>query len=62
MLIIFITFLFSFFEREANSIQTKGLVTNNGKGGVLHNGGGGHLKFYLYEKREAEEGAHKVFG
>ena len=28
----------------------KGLVTNNGEGGELHNGKGGHVKFYPYEK------------
>ena len=41
MLIIFITFLFSFFEREANSIQSKELVTNNGEGGGCYKMGGG---------------------
>ena len=33
------------------SVLTKGLVTNYGEGGGLQNGrGGGHVKFYPYEK------------
>ena len=45
----------------------KGLVTNSGEGG-LHNGrgggGGGQVKFYPYEKGEAEKvlALHKVLG
>ena len=49
----------------------KGLVTNYGEGGGLQNGrGGGHVKFYPYEKgggggkslSHAQGGAQKVLG
>ena len=50
----------------------KGLVTNYGEGGGLQNGrGGGHLKFYPYEKggggggksfSHSKGGAQKVLG
>ena len=48
---------------------TKGLVTNYGEGqGATKREGGGHMKFYPYEKGEggslshAEGGSHKVLG
>ena len=46
-------------------LRAKGLVTSYGEGGAT-NGGGGPVKFYLYEKgsgiffRHAEGGALKV--
>ena len=48
----------------------KGLVTNYGEGGGYKTGGGGHVKFYPYEKgggggksfSHAEGGGAKSFG
>ena len=46
---------------------TKGLVTYYGEGGGYKTGGGGHVKFYPYEKGGAEKvlavlkGGHKKF-
>ena len=50
--------------------SNKGLVTNDGEGGGYKTGGGGHVKFYPYEKgggveksfSHAEGGAQKVVG
>ena len=48
-------------------MSAKGLVTNYGEGGYK-TGGGGHVKFYPYEKggrvsfSHAEGGAQKVLG
>ena len=47
-------------------LRAKGLVTSYGEGGGYKRGGGGPVKFYLYEKgsgiffRHAEGGALKV--
>ena len=48
--------------------RPKGLVTNYGEGGLQNGRGGGHVKFYPYEKggrksfSHSEGGAQKVLG
>ena len=56
-----------FHWRRWPPVSDKGLVTNYGEGGGYKTGGGGHVKFYPYEKGGAEKvlamlkGGHKKF-